>query len=481
MTAQAKQGYPVSSGVTQATEAMERIMGGYSPGAKQRDTPAVLQDEKAGVRGGELVVPLPRATSAPSKADRVQRDMRAMYAANWVHGDPSSRTKAHVIKTREHLEKSPDADQKSPANARKHATGSSSSDAIAAANAAAIAKLESEVAHLKAAIHAGVRESASEQGPANRASAAAQPGASAHEKLAIRHAASASRAQQVPIKITANKLSSSESTAATTPTLHAATPQMTEVIKEHESSGRRTHLTRMSAKQHANSRAHVSETPRASPDASPLFAAFASTAQHAASAARRQAEDRRVTEGDVRKFALQARGAAGIYLPVLADEGKEGEVVKGHNKTEEEAAAAAAARAKAKAKAKADSDAEKVAYGIEIASQEEQEDEILRCHIADGVWPAISAAPNVSVGFFLLNLEAEEKGLASGLFYADFLLFLRQQDRPLMYFEGKDPMKQLTFSNTKGADTIQALHTRICNGKYSTQIVIRNLKHVSDF
>ena len=58
-----------------------------------------------------------------------------------------------------------------------------------------------------------------------------------------------------------------------------------------------------------------------------------------------------------------------------------------------------------------------VAYGIEIASEEEKSSDILRCHIP-GDWPRVSAPPNVSVGFFILNLQAEEKGLSSGyLFY----------------------------------------------------------------
>lgn len=52
-------------------------------------------------------------------------------------------------------------------------------------------------------------------------------------------------------------------------------------------------------------------------------------------------------------------------------------------------------------------------------------------------------APNVSVGIYMLNLEADT-GLTTGLFYADFLLFLRQEDKPL---KANDPMKNLAFTN----------------------------------
>jgi hypothetical protein len=97
-----------------------------------------------------------------------------------------------------------------------------------------------------------------------------------------------------------------------------------------------------------------------------------------------------------------------------------------------------------------------VAYGISIASQKEEEEQILHCHMQEGGESSLAAVPpNVSTGLFLLNLEAQEQGLVSGIFYADFLLFLRQHDRPLDVFEGGDVMQQLTFSNAKGVDKVQ--------------------------
>ena len=136
------------------------------------------------------------------------------------------------------------------------------------------------------------------------------------------------------------------------------------------------------------------------------------------------------------------------------DEGKahssKKEEKKKHNEEKEEKAEEAKEHEK-----EIEADAEKVAYGIEIASQKEQEDEILRCHIQKGTWPKVTTPPNVSVGLFLLNLEAENSGLASGIFYADFLLFLRQGDAPLEKFERQDPMKQLAFSNAKGVEKMQ--------------------------
>jgi len=67
------------------------------------------------------------------------------------------------------------------------------------------------------------------------------------------------------------------------------------------------------------------------------------------------------------------------------------------------------------------------------------------------------AAPNVSVGIYILNLGQESSagvGIGSGVFFADFLLFLRQRDRPLMSqgsfaWRSDDPMEQLSFSNAK--------------------------------
>ena len=65
------------------------------------------------------------------------------------------------------------------------------------------------------------------------------------------------------------------------------------------------------------------------------------------------------------------------------------------------------------------------------------------------------AAPNVSVGIYILNLGQESSagvGIGSGVFFADFLLYLRQRDRPLRTFSwgnAQDPMDQLSFSNAK--------------------------------
>jgi hypothetical protein len=48
----------------------------------------------------------------------------------------------------------------------------------------------------------------------------------------------------------------------------------------------------------------------------------------------------------------------------------------------------------------------------------------------------------VSVGVILLNLEAQGGGLASGQFYADFLLSLRQRGEPMPTLEEHDIMEQ---------------------------------------
>ena len=61
---------------------------------------------------------------------------------------------------------------------------------------------------------------------------------------------------------------------------------------------------------------------------------------------------------------------------------------------------------------------------------------IWRCPKNEQMFAASSEVvpPNVSVGIYILNLGQEISsgtGIGSGVFFADFLLFLRQMDRPL--------------------------------------------------
>ena len=61
---------------------------------------------------------------------------------------------------------------------------------------------------------------------------------------------------------------------------------------------------------------------------------------------------------------------------------------------------------------------------------------IWRCEKNEQMFAASSEVvpPNVSVGIYILNLGQEISsgtGIGSGVFFADFLLFLRQMDRPL--------------------------------------------------
>ena len=95
------------------------------------------------------------------------------------------------------------------------------------------------------------------------------------------------------------------------------------------------------------------------------------------------------------------------------------------------------------------------------ASDDLRENTIWRClpsseYLMD---PRDVGAPNVSVGIYILNLGQESSagvGIGSGVFFADFLLYLRQRDRPLnrwmMGTTGSvDPMVRLRARGHTGA------------------------------
>lgn len=100
-------------------------------------------------------------------------------------------------------------------------------------------------------------------------------------------------------------------------------------------------------------------------------------------------------------------------------------------------------------------DSEKVSLGIDIASVQERQQGILHCksdEIEDGAEAASSPqATRVKVGVYMLNLGAGDGGLERGIFFADFLLYLRDTDgQGLDAWDGADPLKQLSFTNAKG-------------------------------
>ena len=100
-------------------------------------------------------------------------------------------------------------------------------------------------------------------------------------------------------------------------------------------------------------------------------------------------------------------------------------------------------------------DSERVSLGIDIASIQERQKGILHCmsdEVEDGAEAASSSgATRVKVGIYMLNLGAGDGGLERGTFFADFLLYLRDADgKGLNAWEGRDPLKQLSFSNSKG-------------------------------
>ncbi|EKX41889.1 hypothetical protein GUITHDRAFT_112030 [Guillardia theta CCMP2712] len=97
---------------------------------------------------------------------------------------------------------------------------------------------------------------------------------------------------------------------------------------------------------------------------------------------------------------------------------------------------------------------DKVRLGIEGASEKDRSSEIWRCPHIPHVDPSKMSQPNVSVGMYILNLHAEDRGLSTGEFFADFLLFLRQKDKPLTQFDGMQPIDELAFTNAMSIDSI---------------------------
>jgi len=95
------------------------------------------------------------------------------------------------------------------------------------------------------------------------------------------------------------------------------------------------------------------------------------------------------------------------------------------------------------------------------ASDDLRENTIWRCLPSSeyAMDPRDVGAPNVSVGIYILNLGQESSagvGIGSGVFFADFLLYLRQRDRPLnrwmMGTTGSvDPMVRLRARGHTGA------------------------------
>eukprot|EP00960_Hanusia_phi_P053927 762500-Hanusia_phi.AAC.4 len=104
---------------------------------------------------------------------------------------------------------------------------------------------------------------------------------------------------------------------------------------------------------------------------------------------------------------------------------------------------------------------DKVRLGIIGASEKDRSSEIWRCPDIPHIDPSKMSQPNVSVGMYILNLHAEDRGLSTGVFFADFLLFLRQKDKPLTEFEGTHPMNELAFTNAMSIDSISKYGTGV--------------------
>jgi len=100
-------------------------------------------------------------------------------------------------------------------------------------------------------------------------------------------------------------------------------------------------------------------------------------------------------------------------------------------------------------------DDRKQEQGFNIASRQGVSDAaMLRCrkmvhmHSRD-----LISNKDVSIGLYLLNMD--NRPSEPGVFYADFLMFLRQHDRPLELPDGSDPWNSLGFANAKNIDLIQ--------------------------
>jgi len=97
---------------------------------------------------------------------------------------------------------------------------------------------------------------------------------------------------------------------------------------------------------------------------------------------------------------------------------------------------------------------EEVADGIQVASDKEESKSMLRCkNMAHVHNLRLLSSKDVSIGMYLLNMEllADE----AGVFYADFLMFLRQHDHPMHLIDGSDPWDSIGFANAKDIDLIQ--------------------------
>ena len=89
--------------------------------------------------------------------------------------------------------------------------------------------------------------------------------------------------------------------------------------------------------------------------------------------------------------------------------------------------------------------------GIDIMSRIDRAKTLLRCKKMVHVHKAgLLSGRDVSVGLFLLNMD--QKASEPGVFYADFLMFLRQQDRPMILTDGWD---SIGFANAKNIALIQ--------------------------
>ena len=87
-------------------------------------------------------------------------------------------------------------------------------------------------------------------------------------------------------------------------------------------------------------------------------------------------------------------------------------------------------------------------------SDSDNDKSILRCKDMVHVQQAGLLARDVSVGIYLLNMELYAG--EPGVFYADFLLFLRQRDHPMQMPDGSDPWDTLGFANAKNIASIES-------------------------
>ena len=87
-------------------------------------------------------------------------------------------------------------------------------------------------------------------------------------------------------------------------------------------------------------------------------------------------------------------------------------------------------------------------------SDSDNDKSILHCKDMVHVQQAGLLARDVSVGIYLLNMELYAG--EPGVFYADFLLFLRQRDHPMQMPDGSDPWDTLGFANAKNIASIES-------------------------